>query len=266
MRLFILSLLLALAAAASAAQSLHPGPRFEVASVRATPPSVGLPQGFAKNPRRVGPRLTWTTDLFALVRYAFDIPSWRISGIKSERVFYRVEALMEATASQEEVRAMLRQLLIDRFKLKTHTKVEQRSGYDLVVINGSKLQRAAATGEVPPMPDYMKGQPSAAFEGSVFISAESTGVSALTGRGVALARLAHTLSEALEEFVVDRTGTTANYYFGFTFRRLVADAVAPEVPALYEALREHLGLKLERRQGPVELLVVDHAERTPSEN
>jgi uncharacterized protein (TIGR03435 family) len=78
--------------------------------------------------------------------------------------------------------------------------------------------------------------------------------------------LAHTLSEALKEFVVDRTGTTANYYFGFTFRRLVADAVTLEVPALSEALREHLGLKLERRQGSVEFLVVDHAERTPSEN
>jgi len=79
--------------------------------------------------------------------------------------------------------------------------------------------------------------------------------------------LAETLSEELKEFVIDRTGTTGSYYFGFTFRHLDdADADAPEVASLFDALQEELGLRLERRKGPVELLVVDHAERIPSEN
>lgn len=162
---------------------------------------------------------------------------------------------------------MMRQLLIDRFKLATHTRVEQRSGYALVIDNGPKLQRAAATGEVPPMPGYMVGQPAAAFEGAIFNSAMGRGAAAITERGVPLSRLAYTISEELKESVIDRTGMTGDYYFGFTFRHLddpVADA--PEVASLSDALREELGLRFERQKGPVEFLVVDHAERIPSEN
>jgi len=268
MRPFILSGLLALTATATVAQSLPPGPRFEVASVRVAPSSNGLPQGFALNPRRAGGRLSWTTNLHSLVRYAYHLPSWRITGITPDwQFFYRIEATMQATASQEQVRSMLRQLLIDRFKLTTHTRVEQRSGYALVIVNGPKLQRAAATDEVPPMPGYLKGQPPAAYEGAIFNSAEGKGIAAITGRGVPLARLADTLSEELKEFVIDRTGTTENYYFGFAFRHLDdTDADAPDVASLFDALREELGLRLERRKGPVEFLVVDHAERIPSEN
>jgi uncharacterized protein (TIGR03435 family) len=267
MRPFILSGMLALTVTATAAQSLPPGPRFEVASIRVVPSSGGLPQGFAMNPRRAGERLTWTTRLFSLVRYAYDIPNWRITGIEPEQFFYRIEATMQAQASQEDVRSMMRQLLIDRFKLTTHTRVEQRSGYALVIDNGQKLQRAAATGDVPPMPGYMLGQPAAAFEGAIFNSAMGKGAAAITGRGVPLSRLAYTLSEELKEFVIDRTGMTGNYYFGFTFRHLddpVADA--PEVASLFDALRDELGLRLERQKGPVEFLVVDHAERLPTEN
>lgn len=175
---------------------------------------------------------------------------------------------MDVRTNEEDVRSMLRQLLVDRFKLTTHTRVEQRSGYALVIVDASKLQRAAATGEVPPMPGYMQGQPPEAFERAIFASAaDAKDLSAITGRGVPLARLAETLSEELEEFVIDRTGMTGDYYFGFTFRRLDrADADAPEAPPIFDALADVLGLKLERQKGPVELLVVDHAERMPSEN
>lgn len=175
---------------------------------------------------------------------------------------------MDAKPSQEDVRSMLRQLLIDRFKLTTHTRVEQRSGYALVTVDGPKLERAAATGDVSPMPRYMKGQSPAAFEGAIFASAgDAPDISAITGRGVSIARLAETLSEELKEFVIDRTGMAGNYYFGFTFRRLDrADADAPQAPSIFDALSEELGLKLERQKGPVDLLVVDHAERIPSEN
>ena len=117
------------------------------------------------------------------------------------------------------------------------------------------------------MPGYFKGQLPAAFEGAIVTSAEGEGIAAITGRRVPLARLAEKLSEELKEFVIDQTGMTGNYYFGFTFRLLDdAHAGAPQVASLFDALREELGLRLERRKGPVELLVVDHAERIPSEN
>jgi uncharacterized protein (TIGR03435 family) len=45
-----------------------------------------------------------------------------------------------------------------------------------------------------------------------------------------------------------------------------AEADAPAAPTLFAALQEQLGLKLEQRKGPVDLLVVDHLEKTPTEN
>jgi uncharacterized protein (TIGR03435 family) len=182
-------------------------------------------------------------------------------------MFYRIDASAEAKATVDDVRSMLRQLLIERFKLTSHTRVEQRSGYALVVVDRPKLQRAAANGEIPAMPDYLKGQPAALFEGASFVSMEGIGIAAITGRGVPLARLAETLSEELKEFVTDETRTTGNFYFGFTHRRVdAADVGAPEATPIFDALPEALGLRLERRKGPVEFLVVDHAERIPSEN
>ena len=259
--------MLALIPAATVAQSPPAGPRFQVASVRVAPASGGLPEGFAMNPRIAGERLSWTTDLHSLVRYAYRLPAWRVSGISPMGMFYRIDASIAPTASQDDVRLMLRQLLIDRFQLATHTIVEQRSGYALVVVDRPKLQRAAANGAAPPMPDYLKTQSAAAFEGAIFVSMEGIGTSAMTGRGVTLLRVAETLSGQLQEFVNDETGLTGNYYFGFTFRNLDSpDGGAVESAPLSDALREQLGLRLERRKGPVELVVVDHVERIPSEN
>jgi uncharacterized protein (TIGR03435 family) len=265
--LILSAALLGLTVTATIAQSPPTEPRFQVASVRVAPASGALPDGFAKNPRRVGDRWSWTTDLHSLVRYAYHLPGWRLSGIKPLETFYRIEASVEATATLDDVRSMLRQLLIERFKLTSHTRTEQRSGYALVVVDQPRLQRAAAIGEIPAMPDYLKTQPAAAFEGATFVSMDGIGIAAITGRGVPLARLAETLSEELKEFVTDETRMTGNFYFGFTYRRVdAADVGATEATPIFDALREALGLRLDRRKGPVEFLVVDRAERIPSEN
>jgi uncharacterized protein (TIGR03435 family) len=266
MRPLILAGVLTLIAGATAAQPPSTAPRFQVASVRVAPVLDVLPEGYAANPRIAGGRFSWTTDLSSLVRYAYRVPTWRLSGIVAPGMFYRIDASTDPPANQEDVRSMLRQLLVDRFKLTTHTRVEQRAGYALVVADRPKLQRLAASGSVPPMPDYLKRQSAAAFEGAIFVSMEGIGTAAMTGRGVTLARVAETLSGQLKEFVIDETGMTGNYYFGFTFRNLDSPDGAVESAPLPDALREQLGLRLERRKGPVEFLVVDHVERIPSEN
>ena len=266
MRLLIPAGLLALMAAPTGVQSPSTSPRFLVASVRVAPVVDVLPEGYAANPRIAGERFSWTTNLTSLVSYAYRVPGWRLSGASAPGMFYRIDASMEPTSNQEDVRSMLRQLLADRFKLTTHTTVEQRAGYALVVADRPKLQRLAATGSVPPMPDYLNTQSAAFFEGAIFVSMEGIGTSAMTGRGVTLARLAETISGQFKEFVIDETGTSGNYYFGFTFRNLSSPDGAVESAPLPDALREQLGLRLERRKGPVEFLIVDHFERTPSEN
>jgi uncharacterized protein (TIGR03435 family) len=102
--------------------------------------------------------------------------------------------------------------------------------------------------------------------------------------------LAEDLSRQLDLPVVDMTGLTGKYDFtlyfspeGLAGMRLPAGLAPPpgegggEMPAastpdgqsspsLFAALQEQLGLRLEQRKGPVELLVIDHLERAPIEN
>jgi uncharacterized protein (TIGR03435 family) len=250
-----------------AASATQFSPAFEVASVRALPPSTGLPPGFAMNPRRTGDRLTWTTSTYDLTLYAFNLPAWRVSGIQRD-AYIAITARVDPGATPDTIRLMLRQLLIDRFALVTHTRTERRSGYTLAVgKNGPKnLEMAKPDGSVPPMPAYMSGQPPGPFEGFIFTGAEE-GCCAMTGRGVPMPALADELSARIEEFVIDQTGLKGLYYFGFMFRRHNhVDADAVDAPVVFDAIEDELGLTLTRTAGPVEFPVVDRAEKVPIEN
>jgi uncharacterized protein (TIGR03435 family) len=244
-----------------------PKPTFEVASVRTIRGSNGLPDGFAMNPRRSGGRVTWTTTLYDVTMHAYQLPGWRLVGMKREQEYYRIEATFDEPASSDDVRQMFRQLLVNRFKLVAHTTREERSGYALVFRkDGTKPRVISAAAGVPPMPEWFAGQPINAFDGYVISSMEGRDIGAMTGRRVPLSELANKLSEELKVFVLDETGMAGNYYFGFKFRRGVdADPDAPEAPLL-QAVQDELGFRLEPRKGPVELLVVDHVETVPSEN
>jgi uncharacterized protein (TIGR03435 family) len=116
------------------------------------------------------------------------------------------------------------------------------------------------------MPEYLAGKPAEAIEGRILTSVEGRGTSALTGRGVSMTQLAEELSATLGTLVLDQTGTTGNYYFGFKFLS-VRNSPAEDVQGstIFTALREELGLRLEKQKGPVEVLVVDHFEK-PSAN
>jgi uncharacterized protein (TIGR03435 family) len=72
--------------------------------------------------------------------------------------------------------------------------------------------------------------------------------------------------------VVDRTGLTGTYDFTFAFRPVlppdVSEDQSPEtanLPTIFQALRDQLGLELTPQRGPVEVLVIDHVEK-PSAN
>jgi uncharacterized protein (TIGR03435 family) len=79
-----------------------------------------------------------------------------------------------------------------------------------------------------------------------------------------------TLAGPLRTPVVDKTGLTGRYDFTVDLSSYFADAKPGEQPDMtaivMSALREQLGLSLESRKEPVEILVIDHAEKKPSEN
>ena len=103
----------------------------------------------------------------------------------------------------------------------------------------------------------------------------------MTGQGLPLSALARLLTDQLGRTVVDKTGLPGNYDFalqwtpdesqGASFRgpdtvpQGSAPSADPSGPSLFTALQEQLGLKLESQKGPVEIYVIDHAEK-PSEN
>jgi uncharacterized protein (TIGR03435 family) len=79
-----------------------------------------------------------------------------------------------------------------------------------------------------------------------------------------------TLTGPLRSPVVDQTGLTGRYDFTVDLSSYFADSKPGEQPdmvgIMMSALREQLGLNLESRKVPVEILVIDHVEKSPSAN
>lgn len=182
-----------LAPCGSFAQTASPSLSFEVASVKLVSSSE-VPAAAWAGRRRSSGRISWTTTPASLVLYAYRLPSWRLQGGKLNQSFYTLDATMDPSSTEDQVRLMLQQVLIDRFKLATHRETREFQGYALVVArHGPRMKGATKLGEEPPLPDYLRGK--TGLTGRIFVSAEGTGISALTGRGVTSSQLADTLSE-----------------------------------------------------------------------
>jgi uncharacterized protein (TIGR03435 family) len=255
----------------SNAQSRDAAPvAFEVASVKLVGESNSLPAGFSTTPQRSGGRIHWTTNRFNLVRYAYSLQVWRILGVDlivSVEPFYVIDAKTEESASDDQIRGMFQRLLADRFKMAVHRESKEQNGYALVASkNGPKIRGVKPGEEPPPMPEYFKGKPElkTTMEGSIVQSTEH-GFRVITGRRVSMPKLAEALQDPLSAFVLDESGLPGNYYFALEF---VPENNPKNVdgPSIFAALQEQLGLRLEKRKGPVEMLVVDHFEAAPTEN
>jgi uncharacterized protein (TIGR03435 family) len=253
-------------AAAVAAQSRE---TFEVASIKL---GDSLSNGTGFSLRQGGSLQVDTATLKAILQYAYSLRDFQISGasgwMTSER--YNIQAKGEIAegpadyrsmndqqrkAAAELVRARLRQLLADRFQLVVHTETRQLPVYALVVAkNGHKLKSNES-------PD---GSPQSITQGRAMFKATRA----------SMGSIAVGLSDITGRPVVDETGIQG--YFDFEMKWTPdAGAAAPDAaerptaeavgPTIFTALQEQLGLKLESKKGPVQILVIDRAER-PSEN
>ena len=244
-------------------------------------------------------RLMFTPDGFkaegvtlqTLIREAYGIQDDQISGapnwLNSEK--YDVEAKKDKSVALElqklnpdqaklVTQRMLRALLADRFKLKLHLETKELQQYALVVAeNGPKLQQSKADDTYP---NGIKGPEGLGRPGMMSMD---MGRGLLTGQGLSIANLAGLLSRQLGSTVVNKTALTGNYDFTLHWtpdesqRRMfngteggpqgTESAPAPESsgPSIFTAIQEQLGLELKSQNGPVQVLVIDHAE-APSEN
>ena len=191
---------------------------------------------------------------------------------------------------------MLQNLLADRFKLKLHKESKEVPIYELVVAKGGiKIKEAAQTaaapaedtgGPLPGPPPRGKDGLLRTPHGQLGIQAMANGRMRMQGDAVTMARLTDILGMALGRPVVDRTGLTGAYDVTLD---LSPEGMGPgpkgagpgagggnpaEAPrdsgdsgaTIFTALQEQLGLKLESRKGPVDLLIVDSVAKLPTGN
>ena len=266
--------LLAAGAAAAVAVPLalgltHPAPmraqtaaplRFDVASVK-----VSDQHFLVLFPQRSGVHIHWTTSLGEILDYAYRVEGWRVSGaVPGNDHIYAVDATTDANATDDQVRLMFQSLQIDRFHMAAHRETKDVDGFVLTVAKGGLKVPAAKEGEIPPLPAWFPEHDAAVVEGKVAASMPEAGVGAIVGRRVTMQQFSGALQRVLRLPVIDGTGAAGKYYFGLKFAQEDHPAEV-DLPDLATAVQS-LGLRLERHKGPVEMLVVDHIDKVPTEN
>jgi len=224
-------------------------PAFEAASVKVSRSTGG---GIRRDPGRLD--ITGMT-LREMVQYAYDVQDVQISG--GPRWFGSDHWDISATAGREvsdhEQKKMLQSLLTERFRMTIRRETKELPVYALVVgKNGSKLK-----------PDA-EGKPE-----QVMLMGKA-GLLTMIGEHVTLPKMADVLFGQVKRIVIDRTGIEGNFDFKLEW---VPDATkmpsingakmeaSTEGPSIFTAVQEQLGLKLESTKGPVEILIIDRAEK-----
>jgi uncharacterized protein (TIGR03435 family) len=238
-----------------------------------------------------------------LLATAYDVKELQISGpdfLNSER--FDVQATMPPETTKEQFHIMLQNLLADRFKMTVHRETKELPMYSLVVAkSGPKLKEspeisAEEASKEPAPPPLLTGPPKmgpdgfpnlplpSGGRGGLFMIRTPLGTRMMAQRQT-MQDLAGRLSSLLSKPVTDATGMKAKYDFTLTFSmegladnmpmpppggeggrgpREMPDVEPPQ--NLFSAIQSQLGLKLEPKKGPVDLIVVDHAEKNPTEN
>jgi uncharacterized protein (TIGR03435 family) len=258
-----LPLAIGLLTAAAATAQIPPLPSFEVASVKpGVSPSTGIPI-------RSGGRIRWTAQLAFVIAYAYNIDLARLESVPNIARIYVIEATFDPAASEDQLRLMLRSLLIERFKLKARVVPVDVDGYAMTVAkSGLKIKEFKDGDEPPPKADWSTdNSPEGRAYSGIGVTVLEGGVGGLSARRVSMSQLAQTVERSIKAPVWDRTGLTGKYYFWFRFdlNRNPAPESAVPYPLIDTALRDYLGLDLKKQKGQIEKLIVDSVE-PPSEN
>lgn len=239
-------------------------PAFDVASVKVSHMG-GVGEGRGKQHLTTDPgRLTLSNfSLRSCVQWAYNVKDFQVSGpdwIDSER--YDIAAKSAEPAKDDELRKMLQGLLADRFKLVTHREMRELPVYVMTVgKDGVKMKKSEGEGESNIAP--VKGM------GKLALSAGHT----------SMAQLADLLSQPLQRPVLDQTGLQGSYDFVVDLSRYMdlnqvqkgEGITSPIDRSSVESMiligvREQLGLKLDQKKAPIDMIVIDKAEKAPTEN
>jgi uncharacterized protein (TIGR03435 family) len=251
--------LILFAATAAFGQSAD-APAFDVASVKVSSPGAAPGERRRRDNIQVSPGTVTMrgVSLKVAIRWAWHVTEFQVTGpdwLDSER--YEIAGKAAGPATEEQLRLMMQSLLQERFKLALHRQTKELSAYVLVVgKNGPKVHETKTEGE-----------------SSIDINQRQLSVSV---QRAPVSQLIDLMSNVLRAPVVDMTGLTGRYDLTLNVAKYAADMAAQgksmdSAPADPQALismilQEELGLKLEARKMPLELVIVDHAEKSPIEN
>jgi len=247
-----LSALFAIAAGLLAAQS----PAFESASLKPavmTPANrslVGMTGGpGTSDPTRIGYHLI---SLHHLLTVAYDVQDFQLLGpdwLGTE--LFDLDATLPPETSKEQLALMLQNLLAERFKIVLRKEEKEMTVYDLVVAKGGpKLIKSSVTAG------------STLKSGNVMMVAPIGDTLHLIGRSASTATLAVYLAKLTARPVFDQTGLDDHFNIDLSF----GGGDMPGGETITGAVEHQLGLKLTTRKGPVAMLVIDHADKMPTEN
>jgi uncharacterized protein (TIGR03435 family) len=271
--------------------------QFEVASIRPSPPPG--PERMNVGVHIDGARVSCTAlNLKDYISAAYKIKIYQIEGpdfLGSER--FDINAKLPAGATEAQVPDMIKALLADRFQMKAHRETKDLPVYALTVAKGGLKMKESPVdpnkvgdpGEKPKAPATnvtgSGGRGGVHLEyghGSFFTMADNKFIA----RKLPMASFVEVLARFEDKPVVDMTGLTGSYDFDLEFTQedymamLIRSAIAAGITMPPEALRmlsgssgdsltnalDRLGLKMENRKAPLEVLVVDRIEKAPTEN
>jgi uncharacterized protein (TIGR03435 family) len=205
-------------------------------------------------------------SLSILIMMAYDLRPFQLRAAGwMDTTRYDVVAKVPSGTSIAAFQLMQRALLADRLRLRAHRENQPVNIYELTIAkNGPKM--VEARGPIPDKPDATWRTPA----GGPPVRTQAQ----VTRRADTTSDLAKLLSDGLGAPVKDSTGLRARYDYTLSFMMEPGGrAAAPMLSAepdigvsLIDAVREQLGLALTRTKGATEILVIDGAEKVPSEN
>jgi uncharacterized protein (TIGR03435 family) len=243
-------------------------PTYDVASIKPSKPGdrstlLFRPGGFSAS----------GITLQSMIQRAYGIEEAQIIGapawVHTQRFDIEAKADGVDTAtldglSEDQSKLMFQIFLTDRFGLKFHRETKSLSVLELVIAKGGPRLKTAKPGDT--YPDGIQG-PDGNPAGHAGLMRWGNG--RLTGQGITVASLVPPLTQQLGRIVVDKTGLEGQYDVEL---RWTPDNTSSPIggqsgpvpdspaPSIFTAIQEQLGLKLESRKAPVDVLVVDHVE------
>ncbi len=240
-----------------------------------------------------------------LIGIAYKVKYYQIQGpdwLTPTAQRFDIIAKLPQGATKEQVPEMLQALLADRFKLTMHRTSKENQIYALVVgKNGVKMKESPPDAPAPADPSSgadanagisVKGTPETGMtikngENGTQKMTMANGVMHLETSKMSMTQLSETLSRFLDHPVVDMTELKGNYQVNLDISMedmmnaarsagvqvpagaipgaKAGEAADPGASSLFNNIQQ-LGLKLESRKAPLEMIVIDHLEKTPTEN